>query len=274
MAKRQINPSPQVRERHENAIYINIPISPSEIAPLLQPPAQPDIYNGSAWLSIVIDALYSIESPFCGSWIKPPGMQKKYMMKVNVLVKAPLPTGGPPVSGYQIVYLSFEQSFGGRIMRLGSLATQKVQTTLMKPVISLGEMGTNRKHRDYKMGEGDQYSAKLVGNNIQNILVDIKGVVTEPLIKDSEFYKFVVERGVKYLAQGATLVGSAWAEGYESSAENVLGLKINSLNLPILKKILNDCNISDGYIQEKAIVFYQKFYAMIDCVNQPIPNNE
>ena len=140
----------------------------------------------------------------------------------------------------------------------------------MKPFISLGTSGTTGS-RDYSIGKGEEYSAKLTNASDGTGILDIGGVVTQPVPEHAAFYKFVVDRGVKFLVQGEgsarKLVGAAWGEGYQCSTENVLGMHVKSLSLPILSVIGVPPNVA-----EMAIVFYQKVYAMIDYTNEPIPH--
>lgn len=155
-------PTPNVKEHHGRALYINVPIPLEEALKLCLPPVVPDTFHGSAWLSIVVDDLDSLQARMMGGWM-PTGMSG-WMTKVNLLVACPEskaqewtsdaasqeagatateakttddagPTdedegenkneNTPMIHAYQILSLHFEDNWGGVVKVQGARATQK-----------------------------------------------------------------------------------------------------------------------------------------------------
>ena len=155
-------PTPNVKEHHGRALYINVPIPLEEALKLCLPPVVPDTFHGSAWLSIVVDDLDSLQARMMGGWM-PTGMSG-WMTKVNLLVACPEskaqewtsdaasqeagatateakttddagPTdedegenkneNTPMIHAYQILSLHFEGNWGGVVKVQGARATQK-----------------------------------------------------------------------------------------------------------------------------------------------------
>jgi len=82
----------QVRERHVRALYVNVPVPEKWLQKQLTPPAVPDVFGGSAWISIVIDDLSKLQTPMFGRFVTVPGMNG-WMMKVNALVRCVVVSG-------------------------------------------------------------------------------------------------------------------------------------------------------------------------------------
>ena len=159
-------PTPNVKEHHGRALYINVPIPLEEALKLCLPPVVPDTFHGSAWLSIVVDDLDSLQARMMGGWM-PTGMSG-WMTKVNLLVACPEskaqewtsdaasqeagatateakttddagPTdedegenkneNTPMIHAYQILSLHFEDNWGGVVKVQGARATQKSKDT-------------------------------------------------------------------------------------------------------------------------------------------------
>ena len=81
-----------VRERHVRALYVNIPVPQEWLRARLIPPAVPDVYDGKAWISVVVDDLFWLQAPMGGGFMTVPGMNG-WMMKVNALVRCPVELG-------------------------------------------------------------------------------------------------------------------------------------------------------------------------------------
>ena len=135
-------PTPNVKEKHSRALYINIPISHEYIEKLLGSNCIPDKYNDMCWISIVIDDLDMLEiyGPISGHYYNS-GLYG-WMCKTNLLVNRMVPDFNGStwsVSGYQILTLDFESGIGGSIKAMGAKATQKIPTYLTKFITTVGK---------------------------------------------------------------------------------------------------------------------------------------
>ena len=236
----------QVRERHLRALYINIPIEPAAMQALLLPPAAPHVHAAKAWLSIVLDDLFKLESPLGPCCFMPvPGMNG-WMMKVNALVECPPSTGAEALRGYQILTLDFEQTRGPTswVKVKGAQATQMVPTQRARFSTSAGLTGCTESS---PMTAGTACSAEVASAEGE-ALVKLSGRLA-PLDDESRaLCEFVVGHPHKFLAQQgsprccccpprpatAVLSGSgdsdiqqqlafaSWREGFNCSAEGCM----------------------------------------------------
>lgn len=241
------SPPAQVRERHLRALYINVPVEPDAMQALLLPPAVPHIHGGKAWLSIVLDDLFKLESPLGPCCFLPvPGMNG-WMMKMNALVACPPRPEAEPLYGYQILTLDFEQTCGPSswVKVKGAQATQKVPTQRANFSMSAGATGCTQSS---SMDAGTACSAELTSAERGELLVKLSGRLA-PLDGESRaLCEFVVGHSTKFLAQQrsarciccpprpatALLCGSdgsgarqqlayaSWRPGYDCSAEGCM----------------------------------------------------
>ena len=184
------SPSPVVEERHVRALYINVPISVEEAAKLTKAPCIPDVFEGSAWISICVDDL-DVMKPYIGLGLFAPSMLTGWMTKVNLLVKAPavdIPLHDVSeegyVHGYQILSLHFESGFAGKVKRLGAISTQKVPTGLAEYDVSSGKSGETILST---MDPGQKYSARIRTGN--TTLLDFCGQLAEPIGKRKKIHR-------------------------------------------------------------------------------------
>ena len=276
---------PQVRERHAHALYINVPVNPEALisAGVVVAPARPALYDGTAWISIVVDDLRALETPFGGGFIGVPGMNG-WMMKSNVLVDCPKkPDDGDDEDtyhGYQIITLDFEQTIGlsGWTKKVGAVSTQKIPAYLSSFSISCGAS----KMEKISMEEGTSFSAFVLksatGKGDDNTLVSLMEGTLQPIQTEEErsFVKFVTDRPHKFLLQQSsksaakTLVYASWRK-YSSSADEVMHVKVDStqLLLPVLKARL-PVEVVAAIEISKCICFLQPEYRMIDYTNSPV----
>jgi hypothetical protein len=239
-------PAAQVRERHLRALYINIPVDPAAMQALLLPPASPHIHAGKAWLSIVVDDLFKLESPLGPCCFMPvPGMNG-WMMKVNALVQCPPSPGAEPLCGYQILTLDFEQTRGPTswVKVKGAQATQMVPTQRARFSMSAGASGCTDAS---SMAPGTACTADVTAVEGGEALVKLSGRLAALDDESRALCEFVVGHPHKFLAQQgsprcgccppspatAVLSGSqsgdsdihqqlayaSWREGFDCSAE-------------------------------------------------------
>ncbi len=81
-----------VRERHVRALYVNIPVPVAWLQAQLVSPAVPDVFDDKAWVSIVVDDLFTLQAPIGGGFLSVGGMNG-WMMKCNALIKCPVVPG-------------------------------------------------------------------------------------------------------------------------------------------------------------------------------------
>eukprot|EP01043_Picozoa_sp_COSAG02_P050189 COSAG02_NODE_5131_length_4604_cov_6.767592_2_plen_295_part_00 len=246
----------QVRERHLRALYINVPIEPDAMQALLLPPAVPHIHGGKAWLSIVLDDLFTLESPFGPCCFLPvPGMNG-WMMKVNALMACPPRPGAEPLCGYQILTLDFQQTRGPSswVKTKGAQATQMVPTRRAHFDMSAGATGYTESS---SMATGTMCSAVLKSADAgSELLVKLRGTLV-PLDDESRaLCEFVVGHPTKFLAQQGSarcgccpprlatsvlsgrdnsgtcqqLAYASWRAGYDCSAEGCMVRKQTQLH--------------------------------------------
>jgi hypothetical protein len=196
------NPTPNVRERHSRALYINIPVNQKSIQHLL---CAPSVADGVSWVSIVVDDLDTLESYTLGTFI-PTGLQG-WMCKLNLLVKCKVPSSDDSigslteveVSGYQIVTIDFESGFGGIVKSLGAKLTQRIPSETASFIVSSGLSGTTI---DSSLENGLPYSVEMTSSEEQKPLVQLSGTIRTSLTdEEKQFVQFVVNRPHKFLKQ-------------------------------------------------------------------------
>lgn len=214
---------------------------------MLLPPAVPHVHDGKAWLSIVLDDLFKLESPFGPCCFLPvPGMNG-WMMKVNALVACPPRPGAELLCGYQILTLDFEQTRGPSswVKTMGARATQMVPTQRARFSMSAGATGCTESS---SMATGTACSAEVTSADGRELLVKLNGRLVPLDDKSRALCEFVVGHPTKFLAQqrgarcgccsprpaDAVLSGSdisgarqqlayaSWREGFECSAEGCM----------------------------------------------------
>lgn len=187
-----------VRERHTRALYVNIPISSSFNSSVVAASSRIRISKhpstGQSYLSIVIDDLCDLEAWIGIGYLTTP--MSGWMMKFNILVDVDL--NGVWNPAYQILTLDFEQGLGGRVKKLGAIATQKVPTETSIFNMSCGISGQSTVK---EMVEDAPYSA-VVETTSGDILLKVVGKLTTLKSDDEkDFAKFVMERPHKVLSQ-------------------------------------------------------------------------
>jgi hypothetical protein len=274
----KFSPSPNVRERHSRALYINIPIDKSFVECFTLLPCECDTYHNSAWLSIIIDDLDTLESHIGGGiFLNVSNQMRGWMCKVNLLVKGPVPIPNTSfdtqevVSGYQILFLDFEEGWGGDIKRLGAIYTQAVPTTTSQFLVSSGPSGASI---EYDLNHEEKYSAEMINPKDSSPLVVISGKLNSNLSPEQlEFAKFVINRPHKFLHQNYGTPKAALAyspeigEGAQFESHNCVWLEAEHINLPILSRL--DERISEMVRQNLAEVkcFIQPSYTLVDHHN-------
>ena len=159
---------PNVRERHSCATYIAISIDPSLLPPHVVPkPLELDLFDGSAWICVVVDDLDSLEAYVSGIGRFVPTRMSGWMMKLNVMVRCPVGNATANVDesesdtaraeaealecsryvrGYLIHTLDFERCASGWIKTLGARSTQKVGAEQASFAVSSGASGAAARH--------------------------------------------------------------------------------------------------------------------------------
>jgi hypothetical protein len=273
----KFSPSPNVRERHSRALYINIPIKKSLVECFTLFPCECDTFDNSTWLSIVIDDLDSLESHLGGGiFFNVSNQMRGWMCKVNLLVKGAVPILNTidtkeVVSGYQILSLDFEEGWGGDIKRLGAIYTQAVPTTISQFVVTSGLSGSSI---NYDLIHEEKYSTEMTNPKDSSSLVVVSGKLNSSLsVEQLEFAKFVTNRPHKFLHQsyGTPKASLAYSpeigEGAQFESYNCVWLEVEKINLPILNRL--DERISEIVHQNLAEVkcFIQPSYTLVDHHN-------
>lgn len=238
-------PKPVVRERHDDAIYINVPIAASEAAALLRAPLVPDIYNGSAWASVLVDGLNHLEyhvpvvgfvDTFTSGW----------MNKVNLLVR----NSATDTPGYLIHSIDFERGVMGQVRSTGAIVTQKIPSTV----------GTYNVSRSVPTG-GEELHVNV---DLQHgISFELSGSLLPPA--DTRFVDFVVNRPTKFLQMndGTVTAATELGDGASFGTEDVRDIDLQTLQGNILEKRLGLAPLSAA----TAHAFFQPVYWLVDHEN-------
>ena len=272
-------PTPNVKERHARALYINVPVSHEIIHNVLHAPCVADQHNGHCWISIVIDDLDMLEAYVLGTYI-PTGL-KGWMCKVNLLVKCPVPSVGEAniptedVHGYQILTIDFEDVTGGQLKAWGAKYTQHIPSSTAHFEVSSGVSGTSI----HSPLENDcPYSAVMTSNG--EPLVSVTGVLRSSLSPQQvEFTRFVTDRPHKFLHQDCRSLDKSIHRGTASrlayspedgdgasfSHAGCVWLEAEAIALPVLDRL------GGGVLQQvdlkHAQCFIQPYYILVDHHN-------
>ena len=267
--------------RHAGALYVNIPVDKTTVAHLVKPPCVLDEFNGKCWVSIVVDDLERLEV-YCGAGLFVPTPMSGWMMKLNLLVRCPVPTwnndGGDEtvtVSGYQIVEVHFEGGIGGQVKALGARKTQKVPSSTlqfgMSRVFSGEAINSN-------LEDGMDYAAKVYEES-GKLLLSLTGVLK---VGDSTtdnmkpFFDFVINRPNKFLFQKDNNVLAYSPEtgvGAEFSSDGCAFVEMSEFSAPVLERIstgLELIGVSSSLPLDDVICFVQPYYILVDHHNTVI----
>lgn len=273
----KFEPEINVRERHNHAIYINIPLNKQQLEVFTLLPCECEEYNEVCWLSIVIDDLCILEAYFNGTFINLSNFMKGWMCKLNLLVKCEVPienfNNKQVVSGYQIFTLDFEKGLGCNLKKYGALTTQIVPTEVSTFRISSGNSGSTE---NYPLITGETYSAEMyntsTNNNNNPLLVKLVGRLNSNLSSEQlNFAKFVINRPHKFLYQNygkddAKLAYSPEiGEGANFEWDHCVWIDIQQLELPILNRLNERLNETLNLSEIRC--FIQPSYTLVDHNN-------
>lgn len=236
-------------------------------------PCEVDKFDGKCWISVLIDDLDSLEA-YCGGGFIPTGMSG-WMMKVNILVKCPVPSWNTPlanstttVSGYQILTVDFEQGLGGGVKSLGARLTQKVPSNTLKFDMSSGVSG---KATSSELKNDSGYFAKVFDSSGRN-LIELAGALQmdDSLIASNQsFIDFVINRPHKFLFQrteNLLAYSPEMGDGADFSSSGCALVQVQRLVAPVLDKIgLSSEKHKLGL--EEAVCFVQPYYILVDHHN-------
>ena len=279
--------SPNVKERHSRAFYINIPIAMEHKESLMKLTMEPcilDTHGGKYWLSILVDDLDILQSYILGGFVST-GMLG-WMCKFNLLVRCPvtLPNNQPDhkeeVSGYQIMTLDFENNYSGYVKVLGSRATQCVPTFHTQFNVLIGDKEiTSGYSIDTSLESGTIISAKMSSTSTLSIKGTYDNSVKDTVLLD--LYKFITNRPHKFLVQygddsdksvNKTLMYSPEiGEGAEYPFENCVPVVVQPENLDIKQVLVRIADIIPDIhtiVDPSQIVcFVQPSYTLVDHHN-------
>lgn len=256
-------PSPNVRERHSKAIYINIPVRRVDVAHMVLPPCEPDEFNGTCWISVVVDDLDILESWILGRFVST-GL-KGWMCKLNLLVKCPIAnsTGhSEMVRGYQILTLDFEDRWGSRLKVWGARFTQGIPSESAQFNCSFGPSGRSF---EAPMTDGSDVAAEMTDSN--HPLISLNGKLNSSMSESNKlFASFVVDRPHKFLAfEGTKLAYSPESgHGSEVPVDGISMISIKKITVLILNRIGLSMEVVD---KEKIVCFVQPYYIIVDHKN-------
>jgi hypothetical protein len=205
-----------------------------------------DIYNGSAWLSIVIDNLDKLEYHTPLGYINT--FTKGWMTKVNLLVA----NKKTKEKGYMITSIDFENNISGYIRSKGAVLTQKIPSTVC----------------NYNVTKTDRLSVVYDCDEDQTSLSFQDAEMNDDI--DVDFTKFVANRFTKFLYQTQKTVQQASELG-EGADFPIAGTKhLTNLNLftNVYWKRLN-LFVYDARWQlcQNKTCFIQPYYILVDHKN-------
>lgn len=237
-------PKPVVRERHDDAMYINVPIKPSEASALLRAPLVPDVYNGSAWASILVDGLNHLEYYTLNHFVNT--FTSGWMTKVNLLVRNSV-TDAP---GYVITSIDFERGVSGSVRSTGAIRTQKIPS-----VVGTYNIARTR---------DDELHATIATDDATGLT--LVGSLVPPT--DMQFVDFVVKRPTKYLQMnnGAVTAATEVGEGSGFDTGDVRDIDLQLLEGNLLEKRLALQSLSVAGTR----AFFQPVYTLVDHENERI----
>jgi hypothetical protein len=265
--------SPNVRERHSRAVYIALPIAldavPSDIVP--PPPLELDVFDGMAWICIVVDDLDQLASYVRGSFFVTPMVG--WMMKLNVMVKCPVGDGGSYVRGYQIRTLDFEACLSGGIKTWGARATQRIPSNQARFEMSFGASGTSATS---PLDAGVAFACCVTQSARCPPLLQCAGTLAALPDERRALVEFIVARPTKFLLQ---IDGSGKSLGLFFSPELGEGACVPSADGCVevhLAGALAAPMVSErlpGFVStatDAAFVFVQPEYNLVDHHNTPL----
>jgi len=107
-----------VREYHTEAFYVNIPVDAVALQAVLPAGLHPNIFNGTAWISVDVDTFAKLEKVVLGVYVNTfptVGLDGSGFFKVTLLVTSAL---------YGPGYFIHELDFDNRLLTTGCKATQ------------------------------------------------------------------------------------------------------------------------------------------------------
>jgi hypothetical protein len=257
---------PNVRERHSKAIYINIPVPREQVAHLVLPPCEPEEYNGSCWVSIVVDDLDILESWVHSRFINT-GMNG-WMCKLNLLVKCPCEGSAEYISAYQILTLDFENNWGGNVKVWGARYTQGIPSEVASFRSSFGSSGSAHAAT---MEHGDLFNIEMM-NSRRDKTISLSGTLSREVTTELlSFAKFVVDRPHKILAFERTKLAYSPESGHGSEVplDGLASIAIEQIDLV---NMLERASIGmDSIDLSKIISFVQPYYIIVDHKNVFLP---
>jgi hypothetical protein len=166
-----------VRETDGFLYNINLKINVSAANAFLPPQLKADLYNGSAWVSLMVCQIEKIEMNIAGIWIPTP-MSATWIIKTYVPVYRP----GTNHTGYMILSMDFENSFSGWAQALGCKSTQVGVVCLEATALTVGTNGGG--------------NVSLAGSD--GAYLNAQFASTNSL--DTNFVRWLIDRDYKYEA--------------------------------------------------------------------------
>lgn len=273
----------------------------SDLEKLMISPCVVDKFDDKCWISVLIDDLDSLEA-YCGGGMFLPTAMSGWMMKVNVLVKCPVPNWDASegsdnisrannvslVSGYQILSVDFEQGLGGGVKSLGARLTQRVPSTTLKFEMSSGVSGRAIKS---ELKDGLEYSAKVFNNKSGENLIDLEGTLITDAAKtlsSQPFIDFIINRPNKFLLQrnnddNRLAYSPEIGDGADFPSTGCALVDVHRLAAPVADMLLglglsDDNGNGNGNKTMKlrldeAICFVQPYYILVDHHNTIISSS-
>eukprot|EP00039_Didymoeca_costata_P020568 m.341699 g.341699 ORF g.341699 m.341699 type:complete len:285 (+) comp20367_c0_seq1:159-1013(+) len=271
-----------VRERHSRAIFINVPVAQESVAHLLAPDCSCQLFNGKAWVTVLVDDLDVLQPYMLGMFM--PSMFSGWMMKVSLLVSRKV--DGEEVSGYQIIALDFEQGFGGWVKTLGARFTQKIPSHSASFEVSCGKSG---KAHNSPMEAGTPFHCKVNGKLYEVVnnearggddneeLVTTNGSLEAVPESQKEFLEFVVNRPNKFLrfcdkhdSAQCAYSPEGIGPGVSFSTEGAVLVSCKDNVLPVLNRFLKDFDASK--VSSDIVTFLLPSYTLVDHHNRILPS--
>eukprot|EP01098_Paradermamoeba_levis_P008804 TRINITY_DN3632_c0_g1_i1.p1 TRINITY_DN3632_c0_g1~~TRINITY_DN3632_c0_g1_i1.p1 ORF type:complete len:265 (+),score=49.65 TRINITY_DN3632_c0_g1_i1:104-898(+) len=246
------DPKPVVRERHDNAIYINIPVSPQSVEHLLPDALEAHLYGGSAWVSILTDALDLLEYYIFGKFVNT--HTKGWMTKVNLLVRNKY-TKEP---GYMITSIDFEDNFCGFIRQKGAQLTQKVPSHRAQYDVNKTSTWLALNYRC----DEDSTALKLAPSRLSSEI-------------NWDFASYVVNRFVKFLNQNGKTIkqASERGPGDYTSLKGAQTITPVGLSTNLALKRLNVNPNPNWDLCHNMTCFVVPYYILVDHENSDVPRS-
>ena len=265
--------TPNVRERHSRAVYVALPIALDAVTSDILPPSplELDVFDGMAWVCIMIDDLDQLESFAAGRMIGT-GMVG-WMMKLNVMVKCPVGDDGSFIRGYQIRTLDFEACLSGAIKTWGARSTQRIPSNQARFEMSFGASGTSARR---PLVAGAAFACCVTHLAGRRPLFKCAGTLVALPDERRALLDFIVARPTKFLDQidgngkslGVVFSPELGEGGSMPSADGCVAVRlVGAVVAPMLNERLPGIPTSatDG-----AFVFVQPEYKLVDHRNTPL----